>query len=52
LGYARWAFEVREQELQQNVFYDTVIVAVASGSTLGCMVAGFKLLEMIARGVS
>jgi hypothetical protein len=28
------AFEVREQELQQNVFFDTVIVAAASGSTV------------------
>jgi hypothetical protein len=43
-------FEMREQELQQNVFYDTVIVAVASGSTLGGMVAGFNLLGMMSEG--
>jgi 1-aminocyclopropane-1-carboxylate deaminase len=45
LGFARWAFEVAEQERTMDVFFDTIIVAVASGSTLAGMVAGFKLLE-------
>jgi 1-aminocyclopropane-1-carboxylate deaminase len=45
LGFARWAFEVVEQERELNTFFDTVVVAVASGSTLGGMVAGFKLAD-------
>lgn len=45
LGFARWAFEVIEQERQLGIFFDTIIVAVASGSTLGGMVAGFKLAD-------
>lgn len=45
LGFARWAFEVVEQERALGVFFDTIIVPVASGGTLGGMIAGFKLAD-------
>ncbi|KAF8206788.1 ACC deaminase [Mycena galopus ATCC 62051] len=45
LGFARWAFEVAEQEAQLGVFFDTVIVCAVTGSTHAGMVAGFKLLQ-------
>ncbi len=45
LGFARWAFEVRQQELRLGVFFDTVVVCAVTGSTFAGMVAGFKLLE-------
>lgn len=47
LGYARFAFEIAEQEAEMSIFFDVIIVACASGSTLGGMVAGFKLLESL-----
>ena len=43
LGFARFAFEVIAQEAELGKFFSTIIVACASGSTLGGMVAGFKL---------
>ncbi|KAK6996864.1 1-aminocyclopropane-1-carboxylate deaminase [Favolaschia claudopus] len=45
LGFARWAFEVAEQEKQLDVFFDTVIVCAVTGSTQAGMIAGFKVLE-------
>lgn len=45
LGFARWAFEVEEQEKQLGVFFDTVIVCAVTGSTMAGMIAGFKLAE-------
>lgn len=45
LGFARWAFEVEEQERQMGVFFDTVIVCAVTGSTMAGMVAGFKLAQ-------
>ncbi|VUC28263.1 unnamed protein product [Clonostachys rosea] len=45
LGYARAAFEILEQEKQLDVNFDTIVTAVGSGSTLGGLVAGFKLAE-------
>ncbi|CAI6092101.1 unnamed protein product, partial [Clonostachys chloroleuca] len=45
LGYARAAFEILEQEKQLNVNFDTIVTAVGSGSTLGGLVAGFKLAQ-------
>jgi 1-aminocyclopropane-1-carboxylate deaminase len=45
LGFARWAFEVRQQELEQGLFFDTIIVCAVTGSTFAGMIAGFKLLE-------
>jgi len=44
LGYARFAFEILEQEHEMGLFFDVIIVACASGSTLGGMIAGFKLI--------
>lgn len=45
LGFARWAFEVEEQERQMGVFFDTIIVCAVTGSTMAGMVAGFKLAQ-------
>ncbi|KAK5949251.1 hypothetical protein OHC33_009792 [Knufia fluminis] len=47
LGFARWACEVRQQEKEMNVFFDTVIVCAVTGSTFAGMIAGFKLLEKL-----
>ena len=49
LGFARWAFEVRAQELGSGVFHDTIIVCAVTGSTFAGMIAGFKLLEKLDR---
>ncbi|WYZ42542.1 hypothetical protein EsH8_VI_000241 [Colletotrichum jinshuiense] len=49
LGYARWAFEVLEQEAKIGVKFDVIVVALGSGSTLGGMVAGFKLAQKLGR---
>ncbi|OJJ42545.1 hypothetical protein ASPZODRAFT_155227 [Penicilliopsis zonata CBS 506.65] len=46
LGFARWAFEVEAQERELGVFFDTVIVCAVTGSTMGGMVAGFKLAQV------
>lgn len=45
LGYARWAFEVIEQEAQLSVTFDTIVMAIGSGSTVGGIIAGFKLAQ-------
>jgi 1-aminocyclopropane-1-carboxylate deaminase len=45
LGFARWAFEVLEQEKRLGIVFDTIVVALGSGSTLGGIVAGFKLAQ-------
>ncbi len=41
LGFANWAQEVREQEQQLGVFFDTIIVCAVTGSTQAGMIAGF-----------
>lgn len=41
LGFARWADEVREQEAELGVFFDTIVVCSVTGSTQAGMVAGF-----------
>jgi 1-aminocyclopropane-1-carboxylate deaminase len=41
LGFARWAEEVKEQEDQHNVFFDSIVVCSVTGSTQAGMVAGF-----------
>jgi len=43
LGYARWAFEIEEQERDMHVFFDVIVVALMSGSSLTGIVAGMKL---------
>ncbi|OYP18294.1 1-aminocyclopropane-1-carboxylate deaminase [Streptomyces sp. FBKL.4005] len=45
LGFARWAYEVAEQERASGVFFDTVVVCSVTGSTQAGMVAGFRALE-------
>lgn len=50
LGFARWAFELCEQEAEMGVFFDTIVVSVNSGSTVAGMVAGFKLMEREGKG--
>lgn len=47
LGYARWAFELEEQECKMGIFFDVIILALMSGSTLAGIVAGMKLLDKI-----
>jgi 1-aminocyclopropane-1-carboxylate deaminase len=41
LGFANWAYEVRAQERELDVFFDTVIVCSVTGSTHAGMIAGF-----------
>lgn len=41
LGFANWAHEVRRQEEQLGVFFDTIVVCTVTGSTHAGMVAGF-----------
>jgi len=41
LGFANWAAEVQQQERQLGVFFDTVVVCSATGSTQSGMIAGF-----------
>ena len=51
LGYARAAFEIAAQEeevgLEGSGRFDYVFVACGSGSTVGGLIAGFKLLDKI-----
>ncbi|WP_329458741.1 1-aminocyclopropane-1-carboxylate deaminase [Streptomyces sp. NBC_01497] len=41
LGFARWAEEVRVQEEELGVFFDTIVVCSVTGSTQAGMIAGF-----------
>jgi 1-aminocyclopropane-1-carboxylate deaminase len=41
LGFAGWAEEVRQQEAELGVFFDTIIVCSVTGSTHAGMIAGF-----------
>lgn len=41
LGFANWADEVRQQEAELGVFFDTIIVCSVTGSTHAGMIAGF-----------
>ncbi|KAF3310092.1 hypothetical protein TWF173_010102 [Orbilia oligospora] len=50
LGFARWAFEVKQQEKEMGVFFNTIIVCAVTGSTFAGMVAGFKLLQKLHGG--
>ena len=45
LGFARWAYEVEQQERELGVFFDTVVVCSVTGSTHAGMIAGFAALE-------
>src|SRR5436853_48489 len=39
--FARWAYEVEEQERELGVFFDTIVVCSVTGSTQAGMIAGF-----------
>jgi 1-aminocyclopropane-1-carboxylate deaminase len=41
LGFAGWADEVRQQETEIGLFFDTIIVCSVTGSTQAGMIAGF-----------
>src|SRR5215210_2969191 len=41
LGFARWAYEVEQQERALGVFFDTIVVCSVTGSTQAGMLAGF-----------
>ena len=41
LGFARWAYEVAEQERELGLFFDTIVVCSVTGSTQAGMIAGF-----------
>lgn len=41
LGFANWAYEVRRQERELGVFFDTIVVCSVTGSTQAGMIAGF-----------
>jgi 1-aminocyclopropane-1-carboxylate deaminase len=40
-GFARWAYELEEQERDLGVFFDTIVVCTVTGSTHAGMIAGF-----------
>jgi 1-aminocyclopropane-1-carboxylate deaminase len=40
-GFARWAYELEEQERDLGVFFDTIVVCAVTGSTHAGMIAGF-----------
>src|SRR5437763_16178946 len=44
-GFARWAYEVEEQERELGGFFDTSVVCSVTGSTQAGMVAGFARPE-------
>jgi 1-aminocyclopropane-1-carboxylate deaminase len=41
LGFARWAYEVEQQEQALDTFFDTIVVCSVTGSTQAGMIAGF-----------
>ncbi|KAF5000133.1 hypothetical protein FGRMN_1947 [Fusarium graminum] len=45
LGYARWAFELLEQEGKLGVAFDAIALVAGSCSTLGGILAGLKLAQ-------
>jgi 1-aminocyclopropane-1-carboxylate deaminase len=45
LGFTNWAYEVRQQEQELGVFFDTIVVCAVTGSTHAGMIAGFAALE-------
>lgn len=51
LGFANWAREVAQQEIEHDVFFDHVIVCTVTGSTHAGMIAGFALEDRSGRRV-
>jgi 1-aminocyclopropane-1-carboxylate deaminase len=45
LGFANWAYEVRQQEAELGLFFDTIIVCSVTGSTQAGMIAGFAAAD-------
>jgi 1-aminocyclopropane-1-carboxylate deaminase len=45
LGFANWAREVRQQETELGLFFDTIIVCSVTGSTQAGMIAGFAAID-------
>ena len=45
LGFANWAYEVRQQEAEFGVFFDTIVVCSVTGSTHAGMIAGFAAAD-------
>ena len=45
LGYANFADEVAAQEVQMDIFFDTVVTATCTGSTQAGMIVGFAAQE-------
>ena len=45
LGYARWVFDLLEQEKKLDVTFDTITLVAGSCSTLGGILAGLKLAQ-------
>jgi len=43
LGFANWAREVAAQEVELDLFFDTILVCTVTGSTHAGMIAGFAL---------
>jgi 1-aminocyclopropane-1-carboxylate deaminase len=41
LGFAHWAYEVKQQEADLGVFFDTIVVCSVTGSTHAGMITGF-----------
>src|SRR4051794_16806765 len=49
LGFAGWADELEAQERELGVFFDTIVVCSATGSTQAGMIAGFARQERARR---
>ncbi|RBR07344.1 uncharacterized protein FIESC28_10687 [Fusarium coffeatum] len=45
LGYARWVFDLLEQETKLDVTFDAITLVAGSCSTLGGILAGLKLAQ-------
>lgn len=56
LGYARAAFEIEKQEIEMRLKgtgrFDFIFVACGSGSTVGGLIAGFRMLETMREELS
>ncbi|KAK4172356.1 putative 1-aminocyclopropane-1-carboxylate deaminase [Triangularia setosa] len=46
LGFARWVWELEQQEQQLGVWFGTIIVCAVTGSTFAGMIAGCKYQEL------
>jgi 1-aminocyclopropane-1-carboxylate deaminase len=51
LGFANWAIEVADQEIEYDVYFDHIVVCTVTGSTHAGMIAGFALEDQDDRQV-